>query len=173
MQCWFHGRHEAKALQVKSYMRTIIVKLLALAAALCFGGAVAIEYHADQIAASHVLAQMGKPSTAVAAPTTDPQAGPIEGVVEVLVMPDYSGLQSGLLVAGIVLLSLLTAILFDLVQWRDRRRPARPKNVEAVGSFPSVDMFEPILSQEELMAEQEAERRTSRIISRVASAPNF
>ena len=84
------------------------------------------------------------------------------------VVPDYSFAQSVLVITGAVLSLITMAFMFGILPWKKRQPPVRPQNVEAVGHFPSVDMFEPILSQEELAADQEVERKLARSISRVA-----
>ena len=86
-----------------------------------------------------------------------------------LVVPDHSRKQTLLLSGGALMTALFFATLFGLFPPKpNQNRHKRPESVEAVGNFPSVDFFEPILSQEELAADQEAERRHRRGLSRVA-----
>ena len=84
-------------------------------------------------------------------------------------IPDHSFWQSTLVASGTFLVMFAFMLVFGLYPlWNLRAANPRPEAVEAVGSFPSVHFFEPILSQEELAADQEAEKKRSRIISRVA-----
>ena len=60
-------------MRVMGHIREYTPKLLIIAAALCFGGAIGFEYHEDQVVANKVLAEKVNPPDAVMIQDFDPE----------------------------------------------------------------------------------------------------